>query len=346
MSAHAPAPAGGQLERLVTRARGLDFSLRFVEAVCLGACAAFVCAAAARAEGAALAGPVWLVAIATGTCAAATWTIERARGAAAFVHALDRRLVLDGALVTAWDRRFRASAVAALLSRRVVLELASRGRRAVVSSFSPGWVAAPLLGGAVLALASESSQGGAWRAQIAADAVVLETDGAVDAADDPELRARIEALATDVRTWLERDPGEGGRTTGAELSALEGFERRARALAEQLPAQRRSDLDRVADGIARVRGSGGGGGGGSSSSDTGPRAETSAGAESLAPGGVGESTLTSTLALGTMVRPSNGGESSARGEAAEGGVSVVRWWPPAYDGLVARWLEPNPSASR
>lgn len=336
MSAQVSAPVRGQLERLVSRARGLDLSLRVGEAVCLGACAAFVCAAAARAEGAALGGPVWLVAIATGTCAAATWTIERARGVAAFVRALDRRLHLDGALVTAWDRRLCASGVVALLSTRVVLVIATQGRRAVVSSFSPGWVAAPLIGGAVLALASESNPSGAWRAQIAEDAVAIVTDGAIDATDDPELRARIEALATDVRTWLERDPGAGGGTTGAELTALEGFERRARALAEQSPAQRRSDMDRLADGLARVRASGGAGvgGGGTNSSDTG------SGAESRAPGEAGESSLTSMLALGTMVGPASGGESSARSEAAEGGVGEVRWWPPAYDGLVARWLQP------
>lgn len=340
--------ARDDVERLVRRARRADFALRAAEASCLGACAGLLCAAAARAEGSALSAPVWIAASVAGICAAATWMLERSRGSDAFAGALDRRLGLEGALVTVRNPAPSDSRVGELLTQRVQRVVADRGRRAILASTSPAWIAAPLLGAAVLALVADSSASSRdTRAPLADAAAALTALQSPDDGAQHETDAQVATLASDVRRWLERHGEDGGDTNGGAAELVE-LERRARALAPQTGARRAAALDELASRLSSARDRGGVGP--SSGASLGDRPTGSSGAGAAhgfdAEGGSTSSNLTSTRALGTMSDPASGGTSSARTGAVEGGLGAVRWWPPVYDRLVARWFQSDPSTAR
>jgi len=329
--------------------RGLRAAL-LVESLLVGAAGALFTSAAAVLDGG-TPGTCRAAALVAGLCAAATWWLEQVRDRGAIVRALDRRLRHHGALLTAHEleeRPGRRTPLEELVRARVLERL--RLDEAVRVLFPPLFVplAAPAAAGLALLFAVEARPAepavpvdfahlaagleqalalGSLQADTAGPEDAFE-NGAPSGVGEREVLAALEArraLPDDPREWT-RDPEALLRrveTLETELHELATRVERTSELGARLEAAR-PWLDALRAGLERT-GSGVEGTGTAGETGSGPTAEgTITGSSS----GLRNSAAATGPSTGAVPLP-----------APLLGTQAGTWWPPEYDGLVARWVE-------
>ncbi len=348
---------------------------RALESLLIGVAALLVCLAASVASGAReFLTAVWVVSCAVGWLAASSWWLEHSPTEASVARKLDG----DGALVTAYECEGSGSPtpLQALLSRRVVADLAASGRR-IARTPSALIFAILLAAGALFALALESGSTSSSpfvdarrqtlaeraRALVAAaeeDADALSADAATEVRD----LARAAATLATTRNPDRQLAAMAARADQAALDqagnprvrkALDAAASAARDLSSALAGGSASESPRgageraaSADGAARA------------SSDHAPDrvldgardrpagqpSAAASQASTASQGGDSGTDMSDGSSDVTMLPPYSGPTSGpAASAAAERGLSGVRWWPRRFDAIVERWVEHQRTSS-
>ena len=322
------------------------------ECLLLGVAAALLTAAASVLEGS-TPGACLPAALVAAACAGATWWLEQVRARADVVRTLDRRLRHHGALLTAHELELRPgprTPLEELVRARVLARL--RLDEAVRALFPPLFVplAAPVAAALALLFAVEArptepvapvdfghlaagleqalAMGG-----IDAGAAGLrgeDEDGSLSRAQAEEVFAALgarRALPYRAEDWT-REP-EAVRARVAELEAelheLSTRVERDSALGARLEAAR-PWLDALKAGLEQA------GGGPSAVGEPGTGGEAGTGPTA-------DGTISGSSHRAEGSDPATGPSGAVPAPAPLLGTQDGTWWPPEYDGLVARWVE-------
>jgi len=332
--------------------RGLRAAL-LAESLLLGVAAALVTAAAAVLEGGTPFSSLG-AALCAALCAGGAWWLEQVRDRADVVRELDRSLRHHGALLTAHELEERPGPRAPLeelVRSRVLARL--RFDEAVRALFPPLFVplGAPAAAGLALLFAVEARPPEAELpvdfAHLAAGLERALSPGRLDAAsaglarDEEDGRFSPGELhevlaALDARRTLPYPAEEWTREPAAVRARVDELERELRALATRV--ERTSELgarleaarpwlDALREGLERSGGAAldGATAGTAGEAGTGP---------------TGDGTITGSSPGARSSDPAAGPSAGATlSPAPLLGTQVGTWWPPEYDGLVARWVE-------
>lgn len=344
----APASVGA-----VVRAvhRGLCAAL-LAESLLIGVAAALGTATAAVLEGGTPFSSLGAALVAA-LCAGAAWWLEQVRDRGEVVRELDRRLRHHGALLTAHELEERPGPRAPLeelVRARVLVRL--RLDEAVRALFPPLLVplGAPVAAGLALLFAVESRPSAPVVpvdfAHLAAGLEQALAMGGLDAAstglpgedeDGGLSRAQAEevlaalgarrALPHRDEEWTRQPEAVRARVDEleAELATLSARVEPGSELARRLEAAR-PWLDALRTGLERTAGLA-----------PGPTAPGTAGEAGTGPTADGTISGSSPRAEGSD--PATGPSGAAPLPAPLLGTQAGTWWPPEYDGLVARWVE-------
>jgi len=333
---------------VVSRVRlGLRLA-RAAESLLVGTAAALVLCAAAAASGQAL-GAVSGLALLCAACAAASWWLEHHVAAERTARELDQRLRHHGALATAFELEGRARELAPLervVQARVLARL--RLDEAVRALFPPLFVpvAAPAAAALLLLFVREARPvqeapaidygalvSGLERAlsmpALREDATGQEgEDEGLSGAQGREVLAALSARSTlpfQEEEWRREPAALAAKVEAleAELGALLARVERGSELAQHLEAAR-PWLDALRAGLAAEAGP-----------SAGQGTAGQAGSNGSAQGTIGGSSP----AGASSTPASNPSIASEAGQAPALGTQAGTWWPPEYDGLVARWVE-------
>ncbi len=353
-------PAVADLAGSAERAARLHAAVRGFECLCAAAFAGAAAAAAAVASGAGAGASLNIAAAIAAVCAGLALWRERPPRRADLERAADVRAGLGGALATVLDgaRAGAQPGLLAILARRLPR---ARSRNALWRAALPSTplaLAGPLLGLALLSLASElrppTAPGGRAAAHAAAE--LLGASAAARSRGDAALARELEIAARRVE-MAAADPRIDAAGARAELAAD------VRRLGATLPAgDPAGDALRAALRALDPDASGAGGAEPRTGRDTrsGPAPAAGSPDAAAAPDGTpgtgsrgasGRGVLASAAPDGRMVRPTDVGDprqtpdtglATGGGTAPEAGLAArdLRWWPTRYDAVVERWLAP------
>ena len=348
-----PEPRPSSVTAVVRRTQSALRAVHALEAglLCLAAALAVRAAAAlSSSQG----GEVWAVALIAGLLAAAAWWREHRVPLPATADELDRRLLHQGALVTAFELETRGALapMEALVRERVLARL--RPDAALRALFPPLLVpvGAPVLAALALVVALDARERspadhdlgslGAGLGRTLAGVQAAVVSGAEEgwlAPDGADRARQTLGRLRELESTLER---EEERDSAALHAALEALDRDLAELTVELPPasslnerfrEARAWLDAVRAGLPPAHG----------------------GAADPGGTGLGAAEGTSEAPDGTITGSSPGSErpeidpapplvsppppDSSSAPALPPGGAGASWWPPEYDAVVERWVE-------
>lgn len=331
--------APGPISRFVTTVAWRSRGAYAVEALALGAAAGASTAAAAVFSGAAAGSLASAAACAISALAcAATWAVEHRRTAREVARRADERLGERGALATAFECEARADPgpIERALVARVASGLAPGSARRAAHAVSIAVLAAPLIGGGVLAAAwelageragSAIARGGSGPATATSAGASAEPAGASEGASETDPHAGEAAAAR----------ADDRAATGADETA---------PLDEEVGASPiRTETAGAATGEERTAAGESGAGGDTGSdvagADTG--ASGTGDASGLARRGADPTMSGSTVPVGPpmIATPADATRVAAHRTpepSVEAGTLAGRWWPARHDEIVRAWI--------
>ncbi len=299
-------------------------------------------------------GGAWTVALVDAGLVFLAFGLAARRSDAEVARLVDRRLDLEGALVTAFEAegRPRGGALAGRLAREVAATTSARAMRAAVLPATTPLIALPFAGATLLFLVLEEARTEPSRVDLAALVQQLEQGigelreaeaGLAEGAMGAEERHRLGEL---LRHAAGQGRGLREEPDAAELSALDA---ELAELGERLPTgedgrRMREELDRARAALDAARMALGDEGEGAALEEGGEGAEGAPeGAPEAGSGAEGRPGLAAEERDGRMFGPESTGPPAARVE--DSAVLGLPAWPEAYEGLVRRWVEAEREAA-
>lgn len=301
-------------------------------------------------------GGAWTVALVDAGLVFLAFGLAARRSDAEVARLADRRLGLEGALVTAFEAegRPRGGALAGRLAREVAATTPARAMRAAVLPTTTPLIALPFAGATLLFLVLEEARTEPSRVDLAALVQQLEQGigelreaeaGLAEGAMGAEERHRLGEL---LRHAAGQGRGLREEPDAAELSALDA---ELAELGERLPTgedgrRMREELDRARAALDAARmalGHEEEPGGATREEEGGGAGAAPEGAPESGSGADGRPGLAEEEQDGRMFGPESTGPPAARVE--DSAVLGLPAWPEAYEGLVRRWVEAEREAA-